>query len=185
MTAQLKDILSWTLTAVSLALLWVGVVAANDALFQQWQVSSYASFIYLPAALRIVFPLVFGNSGYLGIILGSFFVTQGYINNGIIDTACLAITSALAPFVGISVFKLLFTIRPDLADLKTVHLVALALLCAVSNALLLNIYFPFSGRSIQQLNGVMTILIGDILGTVIVLFCISFILTFFMSRRRA
>lgn len=184
MTAGLNGILLRTVLVVGLAVAWYGLAEANDAVFQQLMLSPFASLIYLPAALRVIFPLVFGKSGYFGIVLGSFWVVQDKVNNGLLDTAFLAIISALAPFIGISLFKLLFTTRPDLADLKTVHLVALALLCAASNALLANIYFAVSGRLMQPIDSLFTILIGDILGTVIVLYLASFVLTFFVSRRR-
>ena len=184
MTAQLKDALGSGLLVIGLAFAWCGLVAANDAIFQQFIVTPYASLIYLPAALRIIFPLVFHNAGYWGIILGSFGVAQGKVNDGTLDVALLAISSGLAPYIGISIFKTLFQTRPDLVDLKPVHLLALALLCAVSNAVLLSMYFSMSGRLMQPLNNLLTVLIGDILGTVIVLYLASFILTFFISRRR-
>ena len=184
MITHLKNALGRILLVVGLAFAWCGLVAANDAIFQQFILTPYASLIYLPAALRVIFPLVFQNAGYWGIILGSFGVVQGKVNDGTLDVALLAILSGLAPYIGISVFKTLFQTRPDLADLKPVHLLALALLCAVSNATLLNIYFSMSGRLMQPLNNLLTILIGDILGTVIVLYLASFILTFFISRRR-
>ena len=184
MIIQLKTALGWILLVVGLAFAWCGLVAANDAIFQQFILTPYASLIYLPAALRVIFPLVFQNAGYWGIILGSFGVVQGKVNDGTLDVVLLAILSGLAPYIGISVFKMLFETRPDLADLKPVHLLALALLCAVSNATLLNIYFSMSGRLMQPLNNLLTILIGDILGTVIVLYLASFVLTFFISRRR-
>ena len=184
MTTHLKNALGRILLVVGLAFAWCGLVAANDAIFQQFILTPYASLIYLPAALRVIFPLVFQNAGYWGIILGSFGVVQGKVNDGTLDVVLLAILSGLAPYIGISVFKMLFETRPDLADLKPVHLLALALLCAVSNATLLNIYFSMSGRLMQPLNNLLTILIGDIVGTVIVLYLASFILTFFISRRR-
>ena len=92
--------------------------------------------------------------------------------------------SGLAPLIGIGVFKMLFTTKPDLADLKTVHFFALGSLCAASNALLHNLYYALSGRPVQPLELASTIFIGDVAGTVIVLSILSFVLTFFISRRR-
>jgi fructose-specific phosphotransferase system IIC component len=93
--------------------------------------------------------------------------------------------SGLAPLIGIAVFKMLFTTKPDLADLKTVHFFALGTLCAASNAAFVNLYYTMSGRLAQPLDLIMTIFIGDIVGTVIVLSLLSFVLTLFISRRRA
>jgi hypothetical protein len=184
MINHLKDALGRIPLVVGLAFAWYGLVAANDAIFQQFILTPYASLIYLPAALRIIFPLVFHNACYWGIILGGFLVTQGKVNDGLIDTVLLATSSGLAPYIGISVFKTLFETRPDLADLKPIHLVALALLCAASNAVLLSMYFAMSGRFMPPLTNLITILIGDIVGTIIVLYLASFTLTFFISRRR-
>jgi hypothetical protein len=92
--------------------------------------------------------------------------------------------SGLAPLIGIAVFKMLFTTKPDLADLKTVHFFALGSLCAASNALLHNLYYALSGCPMQPLELASTIFIGDVAGTVIVLSLLSFVLTFFISRRR-
>jgi hypothetical protein len=91
--------------------------------------------------------------------------------------------SGFAPLIGIGVFKMLFTTKPDLADLKMVHFFTLGTLCAVSNALLLNVYFTLSNHRLQPLDLIMTIFIGDVVGTVIVLSLLSFVLTFFISRR--
>ena len=82
MITHLKNALGRILLVVGLAFAWCGLVAANDAIFQQFILTPYASLIYLPAALRVIFPLVFQNAGYWGIILGSFGVVQGKVNDG-------------------------------------------------------------------------------------------------------
>jgi hypothetical protein len=106
------------------------------------------------------------------------------VNDGVIDIVSLAIMSGLASLIGIGLFKMLFTTKPGLADLKTVHFFALGSLCAASNAVLLNLYFAMTGRLLQPFDHAMTIFIGDVAGTVIVLSILSFVLTFFISRRR-
>ena len=184
MTAKFKDGLGWVLLVIGLALAWYGLASANDFVFQQLALNPNAHLIYLPAALRIIYPLVFREAGVLAIIIGSVFVVQDRVNDGLIDIVSLAVMSGLAPLIGIGVFKMLFTTKPDLADLKTVHFFALGSLCAASNALLLNVYFTLSDNPLQPLELVSTIFIGDVAGTVIVLSLLSFVLTFFISRRR-
>lgn len=184
MTVKFKDVLRWVLLVIGLGLTWYGVASANDYVFQQLALNPNAHLIYLPAALRIIYPLVFRNAGVLGIILGSFFVVQDRVNDGLIEITSLAVMSGLAPLIGIAVFKMLFTTKPDLADLKTVHFFALGSLCAVSNAMLLNLYYALSDHLLQPLELAITIFIGDVTGTVIVLSLLSFVLTFFISRRR-
>ena len=184
MTAKFKDWLGWVLLVIGLGLAWYGLASANDYVFQQLALNPNAHLIYLPAALRIIYPLVFREAGVFGIIIGSYLVVQDRVNDGIMDIVSLAIMSGVAPLIGIGLFKMLFTTKPGLAELETVHFFASGALCAASNAVLLNLYFAISGRLMQPLDHAMTIFIGDVAGTVIVLSILSFALTFFISRRR-
>ena len=184
MTGLLKNVAGKILLLAGVALAWCGLVALNDVVFEQMIVTPYAALIYLPAALRVIFPLVLGNIGYLGIILGSFWMAQDKVNNGLADTALLAIASGLAPFIGIYVSKSVFKTRPDLSDLKPAHLLALAVLCAASNALLLEFYFLLSGGPMPPLSNLLIIFIGDTSWALILLYLASLALTFFISRRR-
>ena len=190
MKAQLKDASGWVLLVVGLSLAWYGLASANDYVFQQLALNPNAHLIYLPAALRIIYPLVFREAGVFGIIIGSYFVVQDRVNDGLrlsdglLEIVSLSVMSGLAPLIGIAIFKMLIRTKPDLADLKTVHFFALGSLCAASNALLHNLYYTLSGHALQPLELVSTIFIGDVAGTVIVLSLLSFVLTFFISRRR-
>ena len=184
MTAKFKNVLGWVLLVIGLGLAWYGLASANDYVFQHLALNPNAHLIYLPAALRIIYPLVFREAGVFGIIIGSYFVVQDRVNDGLIDIVSLSVMSGLAPLIGIAVFKMLFTTKPDLADLKTVHFFALGSLCASSNALLHNLYYTLSGHAVLPLELASTIFIGDVAGTVIVLSLLSFALTFFISRRR-
>ncbi len=185
MTAKLKDALGWVLLVIGLALAWYGLASANDFVFETLALNPNAHLIYLPAALRIIYPLVFREAGVLAIIVGSVFVVQDRGNDDLMDIVSLSVMSGLAPLIGIAVFKMLFTTKPDLADLKTVHFFALGTLCAASNAAFVNLYYALSGQAVQPLELASTIFIGDVAGTVIILSLLSFALTFFISRRRA
>lgn len=184
MTVQLKNVLGWVLLVGGLALTWYGLASANDVIFQKLSPSQNATWIYLPAALRIIYPLVFRSAGVVGIIVGSVFVVQSRVNDGIIDTTFLAIISGLAPLIGIGLFNALFNAKPDLAEFKPLHLFALAWACALMNAVCMNLYFAISGGLMQPLDLAVTIFIGDLVGTLIVLYVLAFVLTFFISRRR-
>jgi hypothetical protein len=184
MTARLKNALGWVLLVVGLSLAWYGLSSANDFVFQKLSLTPNATLIYLPAALRIIYPLVFRSAGVWAIIIGGYFVVQDRVNDGTIDIISLAVMSGVAPLIGIGLFKMLFTTKPALAELKTVHFFALGSLCAALNAVLLNLYFAMTGRLMQPIKHAMTIFIGDVGGTVIVLSILSFVLTFFISRRR-
>lgn len=185
MLQQLKTASGWVTTVSGLALLWYGLVLANAELFRSLELSRNAALIYLPAALRIVYPLVFGRAGVCGVIVGSYFGFPTEAADSMGGNAALAILSGVVPLIGIGLFTLLYKTRADLADLRPVHLVALALLCAAANAVILNLYLAVSGEVVKPLRHILTIFIGDVLGAAIVLYLTSFVLIFFISRRRA
>lgn len=183
--AELKRAFVWAANVGGLAFLWYVLVATNSALFKGLELNSGASLIYLPAALRVIYALVFRSAGVFAIMLGSYLAFPSEATDGTLDAIARAILSGIAPLVGIAMFKKLFTTRPDLADFLPTHLLALALLCAASNALILNAYLAASGKLLQPLREIGTIIIGDITGTAIVLYLTSFVLTFVISRPRA
>lgn len=182
---ELKRAFVWATTVGALALLWYMFVAANIAMFKSLELNSGATLIYLPAALRVIYVLVFRSAGVFAIMLGSYLAFPSEATDGMTDAIARAVLSGIAPLAGIAIFSKLFKTRPDLADLLPTHLLALALLCAASNAVILNAYLAASGNLLQPLQQIATILIGDITGIVIVLYLTSFILTFVISRRRA
>lgn len=184
MTAELKTVCTWIASVCGLALAWYVMVAANTALFDSLRLNSYAQLIYLPAALRIIYPLVFGRAGIAGVILGSLLGFLYEDTDGNLDRVLLAILSAVAPLIGIKLFTRIYRIRADLADLMPKHLLTLSLLCAASNALVLNLCLAATDHVFQPLTQVATIFVGDFTGSIIVLYCTGLLLTFFISRRR-
>lgn len=184
MTVRIKDSLYWLALVCGLASLWYILVAANGALFDHIALNANANLIYLPAALRIIYPLVFGSAGVGGIILGSYLSFPLEATDGFAHSVLLAILSGVAPLVAIALFKRMFKTRPDLADLTPTHLLTLATLCAASNAVILNLFLAVAGRLTQPIRQVVAIFIGDVTGAAIILYLSSFVLTFFISRRR-
>lgn len=71
MTAKFKDILGWVLLVIGLGLAWYGLASANDYVFQHLALNPNAHLIYLPAALRIIYPLVFREAGVSALLLAA------------------------------------------------------------------------------------------------------------------
>lgn len=180
---KLKLAVGWVATVCGLALLWQGAYAANALMFKHLELSVYASLIFLPAALRVIYPLIFGSAGFFGVVVGSYVAFPASASTSIIDAVSLAILSGTAPLMGIGVFNLLFKTRPDLADLRPQHLFALAILCAAANAIVLNLYLALSGQLIKPLRQIGTIFLGDAFGMIILLYVTAVILTLFISRK--
>ena len=157
---------------------------ANAAIFARLELNSHASWIFLPAALRIIFPLVFGSAGVVGLILGGYYVLPPAEGMGVINNIVFALLSGLTPLVGIKIVRSVFHVRSDLANLTPTHIIMLALACALSNAIILSAYMFLIGAVSDPLRQISVILIGDFLGMAIIVFLVSLTLEFALRFTR-
>lgn len=182
MIASPQAIARWLLKTVSLAAIWYCVYVANAAIFAKVELNAHASLIFLPAALRVIFPLVFGSAGVFGLILGGYLVLPNDPDASLLHQITLAVLSGITPLLGIYAFKRIFQARTDLADLTPRHLFALSLLCGIANSLILNCYLWATGNLLQPLRQITTIFLGDVFGMMLLLYATSIGLSFLMSK---
>jgi hypothetical protein len=127
------------------------------------------SWIYLPAGLRLFLTLIFGLPGALGIAMSSFFIS--YLGDFPQDfTTCIGVglISGLAPYLaGIFVLKNA-KISPDLSNLSLPNLIACILIYALFSAGLHQWWFAVRGLDeTGSFNHFLVMLIGDVLGTIL------------------
>jgi hypothetical protein len=98
--------------------------------------------------------------------------------------AGLAISSGIAPPAAVAVCRKFLRIEPDLTGLGPANIVVLSLGVAATNALLFNGYLYAIGRLHLGVGQIVTVFVGDVLGTAIVLLVLSGLLTFALPKRR-
>lgn len=174
----------WVMETMVLTALWYVIYVANAAIFEGLALNDHANLIFLPAALRVIFPMVFGGSGICGLIVGSYLAFPHDNDASTIHDIVLAVLSGTTTLPGIALFRCFFNVRTDLANLRPHHLVALALLCGLANALILNLYLHLSEGVLQPIRQVATIFVGDLVGTLVMLYLTAITLSFLMSRKR-
>ena len=166
---------------LSVALLWAGAFRLNAAMFNAFEYSQLANWIFLPAAIRILSVLLLGYTGALGLMLGAYLTLLP--SAPLLHNIFLAISSGLAPLAALWVCRRLFPIAPDLAGLRAWHVLMLSLANAAANSIILNSYLASVGRLQGQWVQIMTVFVGDVLGTALVLLLLSTLIAAFLPPR--
>lgn len=165
----------WLQTAL-IALVWVMLYVANDWLFEHVAISVYASWVFLPAALRMLAVMLCGWIGVLGLLVGS--VITGYYTHGMGDPGMLIVLaglSALSPMMAFLVCTHWFGWRDDLRGLNAVQLVVLSTLVSLFGASLHNLHLLAIGAINGFSQTFTTMFVGDMIGTFLVLYAAKFL----------
>ncbi len=180
-TAQ-TNFLTKMLLAGLIALFWVLLYGLNHWIFAVTEVSSFISWIFLPAALRMLAIMACDWAGAVGLFAGALVTHQADPSGGFGDGLVLAFLSATGPMLAFWFCTKLLNLSKDLSGLTAKQLLVFASTGALLNAVPHNIYFYLSGRMSSPIEGLVPMLVGDLVGTLLVLYVASFALRF-VSRR--
>ena len=156
---------------------WIVLYVLNDWLFDHIAISQYASWIFLPAALRMLAVLLCGWTGVLGLFIGSLvtaYYTHDFNDPGMVIV--LAGLSALAPMVAYIACARLFGLRADLRGLSASHLITLSVTVALVGSVLHNLHFMMIGATHAFSHTFMTMFVGDLIGTFIMLYAAKLVM---------
>lgn len=166
-TNRIKAYLTETCTV---ALLWVVLFEINRWLFSLADVSIHISWIFLPAALRILSVLLLDWRGVIGLFFGALLTNHPVVGVNMTEALMLSSISALAPMLAVRVCTGWLKISHDLAGLSFKQLAAISAVGALISAALHNIYFQAHEQGHRLLAGLVSMLCGDLLGTLVVLY---------------
>lgn len=169
-------------TVIGIAVAWLAAFKLNEWAFSGTVHSARANWIFLPAAIRVIAVLLFGNWGALGLVVGAYLVVSGAGGDNGMHSFILAVSSGIAPLLAVIALKRCFSISNTLAGLRPWHIIALSVACAASNTALLNGYLWLAGHLHSDFVQIATVFIGDVLGMAIVLLVLSVALSFAMPR---
>jgi hypothetical protein len=152
------------------ALLWVLLYQANAWVFTLFEVTPFANWVFLPAALRVVAVLLLGWRGVAGLFVGALFTNDPVWGVNGTDALVLSAISALAPWLGVWVSMRLLPIRLDLAGLKFGQLLQLSVICALTSVVAHHAFFLARDSLQPWSEGFVPMLAGDLIGTLLVLY---------------
>jgi hypothetical protein len=176
------NILTKMLLAGLVALLWVLLFALNHWIFSVTEVSSFINWIFLPAALRMLAVMVCDWAGALGLFGGALVTNLTDPTGGFGDGVVLAFLSATGPMLALWFCTKLLNLSKDLSGLTAKQLLVFASTGALLNAVPHNIYFYLSERTSSPIEGLVPMLAGDLVGTLLMLYAASLALRFVPRR---
>jgi hypothetical protein len=165
-------------------LIWVGLFRLNNLLFSHLALTKNISWIFLPAAIRVFSVLVLQWPAVLGLFFGGLLTADWYANESPVLAFTLAVLSSLGPWFAVKVCVRWLNLPEDLRGLTPLNLLLLAVVGAVCNVIPHNVYFYFSGLSTNFFGGLITMLVGDLIGSLFVLYLGAFCLRL-LSKQQA
>jgi hypothetical protein len=152
------------------ALAYVLLFELNGALFSAAVVTDNVSWIFLPAAIRMLAVMLFEWTGVVGLVLGSIAVSLIHMNPGPVDTLIQAHLSGIAPMIAYIACRRWLGLPRELGGLNAGHLFVFSVAGGLSNSVLAQSYLFLSETPGAQLIDIIPMFVGDVVGTLIVLY---------------
>ena len=177
------NVLTIATSAIAVALLWVLLFRLNQWAFSSFEVTVFITWIFLPAAIRMLAVMACDWVGALGLFAGALFTNQTDSSEDLTDGLVLAFLSAAGALVAFWCCTRLLRLPSNLTGLTARQLLVFAITGAMFNAVPHNIYFYLSDRMASPTEGLVPMFLGDLLGTVVVLYAVSFALRLMFKRK--
>ena len=156
--------------AVTFAL-YFGMSLVHVVLFRGWlEHTEGISWFYLPASVRLLCTLLFGGAGAIGLLLASFCEGVLFHFPSAARAAVGALFSTAAPWAVYLWARRAWGLQASLKNLTARRLLGLCLAYSVSSPLLHHIYFMAMGQRDGLLQGFAAMFVGDLVGTLVVLY---------------
>ncbi|MBP0592295.1 hypothetical protein J8I87_21695 [Paraburkholderia sp. LEh10] len=159
---------------------------ANEQLFAHSEFVRGVNWIYLPAGIRLLSTLLLGADGALGLLIASWLVDFFYLfPHDIVRSLAGGIIAAAAPY---GVYRLAcerWGLRASLANLTAKRLLMLTLAYSIASPLLHHIWFASRGDTQNIAERLVAMVIGDLTGTLIVIYTLKGVLSLLPRRRIA
>ena len=149
----------------------------NDYFFSSLDFSGGVSWLYLPSGLRLVFVLVFINIGAISVGLATLVIAYlYYFNKDLVTISGLGFISGFAPWCARKICIQKFNMDPNLQDLSASALLKIALVFAVVSPVMHQLWLTLRGETESFVQSTVVMAIGDLLGTLLVLYSIKFLM---------
>ena len=167
-----------TSASVALSALALMLVSYLNAwLFGFLPLANGFTWLFLPCGVSLLIVVLCGGWGALGIVLGSLMSTQDFSSDFSMINTGACILSGLAPWAGSNFAIHAMKLRTSLSNLTPTALLKIGFVCAAATAISLELWllpFGYSGPFFESLS---TRMVGNILGTLAVLYVIKATLT--------
>jgi hypothetical protein len=163
---------------------FVAMLALNEWLFTRLEFASGINWIYLPAGMRLLSTLLFAEAGAVGLLLVSWLVCFFYFfPDDYLRSFMGGILATAAPYGVYRLSKGLFGLDASLTNLSPGRLLACVLAYSLASPLLHHIWFALQGQRDNLVDSFLVMALGDLTGTLIVIYTIKMLLSFLPAPR--
>jgi hypothetical protein len=156
----------------------------NDLLFSSLEFSAGVNWIYLPSGFRLMFVLLFVESGAIGVALASIFLSSIFNFKGdLVSVMVTGLISGGAPYVARYVCHDKLGLDLDLRNLTVQKLIGVAFVFALLSASMHQVFFTWRGHTENFFSSTAVMFFGDIVGTVTMLYIAKFVLSGIRQKR--
>ena len=154
----------------AVALLYVLVFTLNAWMFSVARVSDHISWIFLPAAIRMLAVMLLGWSGVAGLYVGSLSLLGSMFEFDPLGALIVAGLSSVPCLLAARLVQRLFRVRTDLAGMTGRQLLVFGVAGGFLSSGFHTLYFVYAAQSLDPVDGFIPMFVGDTLGTFIVLY---------------
>jgi hypothetical protein len=166
-------------------MLFLSLNTFNEWFFGSLEFTYGINWVFLPAGMRLLATLLFGTAGFIGLFISGLLLNFFHFT---FDDPVRAVLGALAGSLGAYLVYLLavrlYGLRSSLANLTAKRLMLLIVLCSMASPLLHHLVFAYQGHTEDLLSSYLVMFIGDLMGTLIVIYTIKFVLSLLPSPDR-
>lgn len=105
--------------------------------------------------------------------MGAYFTLPESLESFQLENVAFAASSGIAPLVAVCITRRFVSLANDLSGLKGGHILVLSAACALVNSLILNVYIALTPNRSLDITQIATVIVGDMLGSAIVLLVFS------------
>ncbi len=179
-----SDFVFSLLVVFGVGLVWVLLYELNGWLFSALGVTAFISWVFLPAAIRMLSVMLFDWRAVGGLFLGALVTIGAFGGRDIFDAVVLASLSSLGPMCAFRFCVRWLNLPGDLTGLAPRQLLLFALVGALCNVVPHNLYFFLSGHMDDPVAGVIPMFVGDVSGTLILLYLAALVVKAWFPVRR-
>ena len=128
------------------------------------------SWVFLPAAVRLLSVMLLGRRGAMGLWIGTLITNEAVFGGDKFESIAVATLSATGPLVAVYLTMRWLKVPLNLRGLTTPHLTIFAIVGAFCNVIPHNLFFWLAGITPNPFGGLIPMFVGDVAGTVIVLY---------------
>jgi hypothetical protein len=151
-------------------LLFAAMLVLNEWMFRALEFTRGINYVYLPAGMRLVCTLLFGEAGAVGLLLASWAASFLVFFPGQFDRPFAGgIIAAVAPYSVYRIARAQYGLHASLENLTPRRLLVLVLAYSLASPLVHHLYFALQGQQ-HLLRSFFAMFIGDLNGTLIVIY---------------